>query len=74
MVMGDDSCLKSGGFESRCHILDGHFFSLICCKNCNDVCFKRPKINEKEAGVSPFFTRHKRTQIDREKWVILGLF
>ena len=28
-----------------------HFFTLICCKNCNDVCFKRPKINEKEAGV-----------------------
>ena len=24
------------------------------CKNCN-VCLKRPKINEKEAGVGPFF-------------------
>ena len=30
------------------------FFTLICCKNCNDVCFKRPKINEKEARVGPF--------------------
>ena len=29
----------------------GHFFTLICCKNCNDICLKRPKINEKEAGV-----------------------
>ena len=31
----------------------GHFFTLICCKNCI-VCLKRPKINEKEAGVGPF--------------------
>ena len=30
------------------------FFTLICCKNCI-VCLKRPKINEKEAGVGPFF-------------------
>ena len=29
------------------------FFALICCKNCI-VCLKRPKINEKEAGVGPF--------------------
>ena len=28
------------------------FFTYICCKNCN-VCFKRPKINEKDAGVGP---------------------
>ena len=31
------------------------FFTYICCKNCNDVCLKRPKINKKEAGVGPFF-------------------
>ena len=30
------------------------FSSYICCKNCNDVCLKRPKINKKEAGVGPF--------------------
>ena len=29
------------------------FFTFICCKNCK-VCLKRPKINEKEAGVGPF--------------------
>ena len=29
-------------------------FTLICCKNCV-VCLKRLKINEKEAGVGPFF-------------------
>ena len=34
-----------------------HIFILICCKNCNDVCLKRPKINKKEAGVGPFKKR-----------------
>ena len=34
------------GFESWHHILD-HFFTYICCKNWNDVCLKRPKINNK---------------------------
>jgi len=29
------------------------FFALIYCKNCI-VCLKRPKNNEKEAGVGPF--------------------
>ena len=29
-------------------------FTDNCCKNCNDVCLKRPKINEKEAAVDPF--------------------
>ena len=29
------------------------FLTLICCKNCI-VSLKRPKINEKEAGVDPF--------------------
>ena len=23
------------------------YFHYICCKNCNDVCLKRPKINDK---------------------------
>ena len=32
------------------------FFTLICCKNCI-VCLKRPKINEKEAGVAHFFKK-----------------
>ena len=55
--MGRESCSKSRGFESRHCILDGHFFTYICCKNCNDVCLKRPKINEREAGVGPFFKK-----------------
>ena len=54
VVMGRDSCSKGRGFESQHCILDGHFFTYICCKNCDEVCLKRPKINEKEAGVGPF--------------------
>ena len=50
VVMGRDS----SGFESWHRILDGYFFTYSCGKNCNDVCLKRPKINEKEAGVGPF--------------------
>ena len=56
MVMGDDLSSKRRGFESQCHIPDGPFFILICCKNCI-VCLKRPKINEKEAGFSPFLKK-----------------
>ena len=51
--MGRDSCSKGRGFKSRYPILDGYFFTYICCKNCN-ACLKRQKINEKEAGVGPF--------------------
>ena len=38
---------------SAIYCMDMTFFTLIWCKNCNDVCLKRPKINEKEAGVGP---------------------
>ena len=47
MVMGGDSCSEGHGFESQPCILDGHFFILICCKICNDVCLKRLKRNDK---------------------------
>ena len=32
VVMGGDSCTKGYEFESRHHILEGHFFTFICCK------------------------------------------
>ena len=53
MVMGDDSCSRSRGFVNW---MDMIFLRLICCKKCI-VCLKRPKINEKEAGVGPFFKK-----------------
>ena len=36
---GGDSCSKGCEFESRHHILEGHFFTFICCKN-RAVCLK----------------------------------
>ena len=46
-VIGGDSNSKGRGFESWHFILDGHFFTYICCKNFNDVCLKRSKIYNK---------------------------
>ena len=70
MVMGRD--LRSGGrgFESRHCILDGHYFTYICCKNCN-VCLKRPKINEKEAGIGPFLKKLEKFTIFHIDWLSL---
>ena len=43
------------------------FFTLICCKN-YVVCFKRPKINEKEAWDGPFKEKiYSKREIDRER-------
>ena len=53
MVMGDNSCLRGHGFESQCRILGGHFYTLICCKNCI-VSLKRPNINEKRPELAHF--------------------
>ena len=44
---------RGRGFNSRGHLLDGNFFTLICCKDCN-VCLKSPKLNKKEAGLAHF--------------------
>ena len=32
VVMGGDSCSKGCVIESKHCILDGHFFTFICCK------------------------------------------
>ena len=40
VVMAGDSTSKGCGFEFQHRVLDGHFFTLICCKNCN-VCFEK---------------------------------
>ena len=41
-------------FESRHHILDGHFHTHICWKNCN-VCLKRRKYMKKRPGSAQFW-------------------
>ena len=55
VVIGGDSCFKGRGFESWHHILDGHFFTYISCKICNEVCLKWPKINDKSGRGWPIF-------------------
>ena len=50
VVMGRDSCSEGCGFKSRHRLLDGHFFTLICCKKLYSL--KRSKINEKRPGMS----------------------
>ena len=55
VVMGGDSHSECRGFKSQCHILDGHFITLICCKIVLMFVCIRPKINVKEAGDDPFF-------------------
>ena len=52
MVMGGDSGSKGCGFEYLHRILD---LQLICCKICNDVSFKIPKINDKKRPGWPIF-------------------
>ena len=47
------------------------FFTLICYKNCI-VGLKRPQINEKEAGVGPFFKKNH-TSIDATKLECLSV-
>ena len=32
VVVGNDSCLRGHGSESQCDILDGSFFTTLCCK------------------------------------------
>ena len=53
VVKGGDSDSEGCDFKSRHWILDGHFFTLICCKICI-VCLKRPKINGKEVRMAHF--------------------
>ena len=55
VVMGGDSGLEGRGFEAQHHILDGHLFTLICCKICNDICLRRSKINDKRGQGWPIF-------------------
>ena len=61
VVMGDDSCLRGRGFESRCRFLDGHgifshgFVVKLYCL------FEKTENKQKEAGVGPFLKRCKST-------------
>ena len=47
VAMLGDSRSDGCGFKTWHYMLDGHFFTYNCFKNCNDVCLKRPQINNK---------------------------
>ena len=53
MVVGGDSCVECCGFESQHHLLDGHFFTKICCK----IVYLKRRKNEKEDGDGPFLNK-----------------
>ena len=58
MVMGRDSRSEGRGFESRHRVLDGHFSTHSCCKNCKDVCLKKTENKmKKRPGVGLFKKR-----------------
>ena len=54
--MGDDSCSKGHGFESRHQILDGHFFKLICCKKLYCL-FEKTENKRKRVRSWPIFKK-----------------
>ena len=71
MVVGGDSSSDGRGFESHHHILDGYFFTLICCKMCN----KR----KRGRGIlwriiSPIFGHLEKSEFTqwREKFAMVG--
>ena len=48
------------------------FFTYICCKNCNDVCLKRPKINDKRGRGWPFFYKNTLVVIYKNRAVMFA--
>ena len=64
VIMRGDLHSRGLGLESQYRILDGHFFTLYYCKN---FVWKRPKINQKEPGDSPF----KKTMLKSTRGVVV---
>ena len=54
VVMGDDSCSRGCGFESQCHILDGHYIFHIDLWQKMYCLFEKTRNKQKEAGVGPW--------------------
>ena len=65
VVMGRDSRSEGPGFKSSHRILDGHFFTYNCCKNCND-CLKRPK-KRKRGRDWPIFKKRVKEREGKNK-------
>ena len=52
--MEGESCSEGHGFESQQNLLDGHFSHWFVVNIVLLFVWKRPKLNEKEAGDGPF--------------------
>ena len=52
VVMWGDSCSEGCEFESQHHILNGHFFTFICCKNCYVVWKDENKWKRDQGGAT----------------------
>ena len=57
MVKEGDSHSEGCEFNSRHWVLDGHFFTLVCCQFCI-VCFKKNKNKRKRGRGWPTFKRN----------------
>ena len=53
-LVGDDSGSRVRGFESQHRILDGHFFTFVCCKN-SIVCLKKAANKRKRGRGWPIY-------------------
>ena len=74
VVMGGDSRSKGRGFESRHRILDGlDIFSHWFVVEIVLFVWKRPKINEKEAGMAHFLKKEIKNMMG-PVWPDLGKF
>ena len=56
MVMGGGLCFKGREFESRLHILDGHFFTYVFVVKFV-MCLDRRKKMKKRPGLAHFFKK-----------------
>ena len=66
VVMWGDSHSEGCGFESQCHILDGYFFSWICCKIVLMFVWKGRKYTKKMPGMARFFLKKYQLSLGRE--------
>ena len=70
MVMGRDSRSEGCGFESWHRVLDGHFSTHSCCKNCKDVCLKKTENKmKKRPGLAHFFLKKKQDHFRKVRGV-----
>ena len=53
VVMWEDSRSRGCGFKSHQHKQDAHFFTFICCKNCDSL-FEKTENIQKVAVDGPF--------------------